>query len=49
MKTLAVIANCAVIMAMTVIYMNHVHAQAVDQLITQIQIERVVAQALINP
>jgi hypothetical protein len=49
MKTLVVIANVAVVVAATVIYMNHVHAQAVDQLITQIQIERVVAQALINP
>jgi hypothetical protein len=48
MKILAVATNFAVIVAMILIYVNHVHSAETDRLLTQIQIERAVASALIN-
>jgi hypothetical protein len=48
MKIFVVVANIAVIVAMVLIYMNYVHTAETNRLIMKIQVERVVAQALIN-
>jgi hypothetical protein len=48
MKMFVVAVNLAVLVAMAVIYANYVHAQETDHLKMLIQIERAVAQALVN-
>ena len=48
MKTFVVAVNLAILAAMALVYTNHVYGETVQQLETQVQIERAVAQALLN-
>ena len=48
MKTIVIAANFAILVAMAVVYTNHVHATETDRLLMQIEIEKTVAQALLG-
>ncbi len=48
MKTFVVAVNLMILAAMALVYTNHVHAEEIDRYQLQIQIERTVAEALLN-
>lgn len=48
MKTIFVILNVAVVVLMVMIYVNHSHANEVENLRMMIQIEKVVGQVLVG-
>ncbi len=48
MKTIAILANFAAIMVMTILYVNHMHAVEVDHLRMQVQIEQTIVQAILD-
>jgi hypothetical protein len=48
MKTIGILSSFAIILTMTLIYVNHMHVAEVDYLRMQVQIERAVVQAIIN-